>query len=94
MDNLDELGTGTLSFVPLSLSQAELNLSQDYNSNPPSLCFLNSTSCGQGNVPTYGVNATTTAHIQVGTETSRGTSIQSRLIHHSRLVFGLQTPTI
>ncbi|KAF8577474.1 FAD-binding domain-containing protein [Ramaria rubella] len=39
---------------------------QDYTSNPPSLCFRNSTVCGQGNVPVLGVNATTTEHIQAG----------------------------
>jgi len=40
-------------------------LLEDYQSNPPSLCFRNSTVCGQGHVPLLGVNATTAAHIQV-----------------------------
>ncbi|KAF8577488.1 FAD-binding domain-containing protein [Ramaria rubella] len=42
------------------------NWEQDYTSNPPSLCFRNSTVCGQGKVPVLGVNATTVTHIQAG----------------------------
>ncbi|KAF8577475.1 FAD-binding domain-containing protein, partial [Ramaria rubella] len=44
----------------------QVNWEEDYTSNPPSLCFRNSTVCGQGNVPVLGVNATTTEHIQAG----------------------------
>ncbi len=39
--------------------------SQDYLSIPPSLCLQNGTTCGQGNVPVFGVNATEASHIQV-----------------------------
>ncbi|KAF8527009.1 FAD-binding domain-containing protein [Hysterangium stoloniferum] len=42
----------------------QYNWEQDYTSTPPSLCLRNSTICGQGNVPTLGVNATTVEHIQ------------------------------
>ncbi|KAF8528284.1 FAD-binding domain-containing protein [Gautieria morchelliformis] len=44
----------------------QVNWEQDYDSNPPSLCFRNSTNCGQGNVPIFGVNASTAAQIQAG----------------------------
>ncbi|KAF8528285.1 hypothetical protein JB92DRAFT_3139728 [Gautieria morchelliformis] len=47
-------------------SMLQVNWEQDYDANPPSLCFRNSTNCGQGDVPIFGVNATTAAHIQAG----------------------------
>ncbi|KAF8527013.1 FAD-binding domain-containing protein [Hysterangium stoloniferum] len=49
----------------------EQALSHDYTSTPSSLCFRNSTTCGQGNVPVLGVNATTAAHIQAGVHFAR-----------------------
>ncbi|THH08033.1 hypothetical protein EW145_g2989 [Phellinidium pouzarii] len=39
---------------------------KDYNSNPPSLCLLNSTVCGQGDVPLYAINVSSAADIQTG----------------------------
>ncbi|KAF8529330.1 FAD-binding domain-containing protein [Hysterangium stoloniferum] len=42
----------------------QYNWEQDYTSTPPSLCLRNGTTCGQGNVPILGVNATTVEHIQ------------------------------
>ncbi|GJJ13765.1 hypothetical protein Clacol_008021 [Clathrus columnatus] len=47
-------------------SMLQINWEQDYSSDPPSLCFRNSTTCGQGNVSVFGVNATTIEHIQAG----------------------------
>jgi hypothetical protein len=40
------------------------NWEQDYTS-PAELCLLNGTTCAQGDVPLYAVNATTAQHIQV-----------------------------
>lgn len=47
-------------------AMCEVNWEQDYDSDPPSLCFSNTTVCGQGDVPIYGINATSVAHIQAG----------------------------
>lgn len=33
--------------------------------NPPSICFRNTSNCGQGLVPVLAVNATEVAHVQV-----------------------------
>ncbi|KAI0248046.1 hypothetical protein BJV78DRAFT_1132054 [Lactifluus subvellereus] len=41
------------------------NWEQDYGP-PPELCLRNGTTCAQGNVPLYAVNATTAEHIQAG----------------------------
>ncbi|KAI0248047.1 FAD-binding domain-containing protein [Lactifluus subvellereus] len=41
------------------------NWEQDYGP-PPELCLRNGTTCAQGNVPLYAVNATTIQHIQAG----------------------------
>ncbi|KAK7039986.1 FAD-binding domain-containing protein [Favolaschia claudopus] len=41
-----------------------LNFEQGYDLTPPSLCFRNSTVCGQGNVPLYAVEAETVADVQ------------------------------
>ena len=43
-----------------------VNWEQDYLASPPSLCFRNTTICGQGNVPLYAINATAPTHIQAG----------------------------
>ncbi|KAF8527017.1 FAD-binding domain-containing protein [Hysterangium stoloniferum] len=39
---------------------------QDFVSNPPSICYRNTTNCGQGSVPILGINATCVADIQEG----------------------------
>ncbi|KAI0268917.1 hypothetical protein BGY98DRAFT_1084115 [Russula aff. rugulosa BPL654] len=41
------------------------NWEQDYGP-PPQLCLRNGTTCAQGDVPLYAVNATTVLHIQAG----------------------------
>ncbi|KAN0105124.1 FAD-binding domain containing protein [Russula decolorans] len=41
------------------------NWEQDYGP-PPELCLRNGTTCAQGDVPLYAVNATTVPHIQAG----------------------------
>ncbi|KAN0105126.1 FAD-binding domain containing protein [Russula decolorans] len=41
------------------------NWEQDYGP-PPELCLRNGTTCAQGDVPLYAVNATTAGHIQAG----------------------------
>ncbi|KAI0248039.1 FAD-binding domain-containing protein [Lactifluus subvellereus] len=41
------------------------NWEQDYGP-PPGLCLRNGTTCAQGDVPLYAVNATTVQHIQAG----------------------------
>ncbi|KAJ7446962.1 FAD-binding domain-containing protein [Mycena latifolia] len=42
----------------------QFNWEQGYDLKPPSLCLRNSTTCGQGNVPLYSVEAETSADIQ------------------------------
>ncbi|KAI0050106.1 FAD-binding domain-containing protein [Auriscalpium vulgare] len=42
------------------------NWEQDYLASPPAMCLQNGTTCSQGMVPVYAVNATTAAHIQAG----------------------------
>ncbi|KAI0043010.1 FAD-binding domain-containing protein [Auriscalpium vulgare] len=42
------------------------NWEQDYSVKPPAMCLQNGTTCSQGMVPVYAVNATTAAHIQAG----------------------------
>ncbi|VDC02797.1 unnamed protein product [Peniophora sp. CBMAI 1063] len=40
---------------------------QNYTSSPPELCLYNETSsCSQGNVPVYAINATSPQHLQAG----------------------------
>ncbi|KAK7049188.1 FAD-binding domain-containing protein [Favolaschia claudopus] len=41
-----------------------VNFEQGYDLTPPSLCFRNSTVCGQGNVPLYAVEAENVADVQ------------------------------
>ncbi|KAJ7193232.1 FAD-binding domain-containing protein [Mycena pura] len=41
-----------------------VNWEQGYDLNPPSLCLRNATTCGQGDVPIYSVEAETAADIQ------------------------------
>ncbi|KAF8882086.1 hypothetical protein BD779DRAFT_943357 [Infundibulicybe gibba] len=50
--------------IPGAMNQ--VNWEQDYDSIPPSLCLRNSTTCGQGNVPLFGILAESTSDIQKG----------------------------
>ncbi|KAJ7678060.1 FAD-binding domain-containing protein [Mycena polygramma] len=50
------------STIPGAMDQ--VNLEQGYDLTPPSLCFRNATTCGQGDVPIYAVEAETVADIQ------------------------------
>ncbi|KAJ6527291.1 FAD-binding domain-containing protein [Mycena vulgaris] len=47
-----------------NLPGAQVNWEQGYNLTPPSLCLRNATTCGQGDVPIYSVEAETVADIQ------------------------------
>ncbi|KAF7335406.1 FAD-binding domain-containing protein [Mycena venus] len=42
----------------------QINFEQGYDLNPPSLCLRNSTTCGQGDVPIYSVEAETVQDVQ------------------------------
>ncbi|KAI0045748.1 FAD-binding domain-containing protein [Auriscalpium vulgare] len=44
----------------------QYNWEQDYAASPPGLCLQNGTTCSQGMVPVYAVNATSAADIQAG----------------------------
>ncbi|KAF7333174.1 hypothetical protein MVEN_02383200 [Mycena venus] len=48
--------------IPGALNQ--VNFEQGYDLTPPSLCLRNSTTCGQGNVPLYSVEAETVKDVQ------------------------------
>ncbi|KAF7349910.1 FAD-binding domain-containing protein [Mycena venus] len=50
------------STIPGSMNNN--NLEQGYDFTPPSLCLRNATTCGQGNVPTFSVEAQSAADIQ------------------------------
>ncbi|KAJ7205651.1 FAD-binding domain-containing protein [Mycena rebaudengoi] len=50
------------SKIPGAMNQ--VNWEQGYDLSPPSLCLRNATTCGQGDVPTYAVEATSAADIQ------------------------------
>ncbi|KAJ7192171.1 FAD-binding domain-containing protein [Mycena pura] len=52
------------STIPGAMDQ--INWEQGYDLNPPSLCLRNATTCGQGDVPVYSVEAETVADIQAG----------------------------
>ncbi|KAF8874755.1 hypothetical protein BD779DRAFT_1678615 [Infundibulicybe gibba] len=52
-------------------SMNQINWEQDYDSVPPSLCLHNSTTCGQGNVPLFGVLAESASDIQKGVTFAR-----------------------
>ncbi|KAJ7100689.1 FAD-binding domain-containing protein [Mycena belliarum] len=60
----DEQWTSALfrSTIPGAMDQ--VNWEQSYDSTPPSLCLRNATTCGQGDVPLYSVEAETVADIQ------------------------------
>ncbi|KAJ7906315.1 FAD-binding domain-containing protein [Mycena leptocephala] len=50
------------SAIPGAMNQ--VNWEQGYDLTPPSLCVINGTTCGQGDVPVYSVEAETVADIQ------------------------------
>ncbi|KAJ7124309.1 hypothetical protein C8R44DRAFT_875362 [Mycena epipterygia] len=50
------------STIPGAMDQ--INFEQGYDLTPPSLCLRNSTTCGQGDVPIYSVEAETVADIR------------------------------
>ncbi|KAJ7705488.1 hypothetical protein B0H17DRAFT_1156848 [Mycena rosella] len=50
------------STIPGAMNQ--VNWEQGYDLTPPSLCLRNATTCGQGDVPIYSVEAKTVADIQ------------------------------
>ncbi|KAJ7171061.1 FAD-binding domain-containing protein [Mycena filopes] len=50
------------SSIPGAMNQP--NWEQGYDLTPPSLCVINGTTCGQGDVPVYSVEAETVADIQ------------------------------
>ncbi|GJJ15496.1 hypothetical protein Clacol_009774 [Clathrus columnatus] len=52
-------------------AMTNVNWEQNYSSDPNELCFRNSTICGAGNVPIFGVNASKPEHIQAGIEFAR-----------------------
>ncbi|KAJ6598364.1 FAD-binding domain-containing protein [Mycena vulgaris] len=60
----DEQWTSALfrSTIPGAMDQ--VNWEQGYDLTPPSLCLRNATTCGQGDVPIYSVEAVTVADIQ------------------------------
>ncbi|KAJ7278404.1 FAD-binding domain-containing protein [Mycena rebaudengoi] len=54
------------STIPGAMDQ--YNFEQGYDLSPPSLCLRNATTCGQGDVPIYSVEAETVADIQAAVE--------------------------
>ncbi|KAF7341924.1 FAD-binding domain-containing protein [Mycena sanguinolenta] len=56
------------STIPGAMNQ--VNWEQGYDLNPPSLCLRNATTCGQGDVPLYSVEAETVADIQAAVKFS------------------------
>ncbi|KAJ6466810.1 FAD-binding domain-containing protein [Mycena sanguinolenta] len=55
--------------IPGAMNQP--NWEQGYDLTPPSLCLQNGTTCGQGDVPLYSVEAETVADIQAAVNFSR-----------------------
>ncbi|KAI0259514.1 hypothetical protein BC834DRAFT_1028892 [Gloeopeniophorella convolvens] len=51
------------------------NWEQDYNT-PAQLCLHNGTTCAQGMVPLYAINATTAQHIQAGVQFAQANSLR------------------
>ncbi|KAF7377498.1 FAD-binding domain-containing protein [Mycena sanguinolenta] len=56
------------STIPGAMDQ--VNWEQGYDLSPPSLCLRNGTTCGQGDVPIYAVEAETVADIQAAVKFS------------------------
>ncbi|KAJ7452276.1 hypothetical protein FB451DRAFT_1524131 [Mycena latifolia] len=64
------------STIPGAMDQ--VNFEQGYDLNPPSLCLRNSTTCGQGDVPIYSVEAETVQDVQA--------AVKFAVAHDLRLV--------
>ncbi|KAJ6552876.1 hypothetical protein B0H19DRAFT_1295298 [Mycena capillaripes] len=62
--------------IPGAMNQ--LNWEQGYDLTPPSLCLRNASTCGQGDVPLYSVDAETVADIQ--------TAVKFACAHNLRVV--------
>ncbi|KAJ7203186.1 FAD-binding domain-containing protein [Mycena rebaudengoi] len=60
----DEQWTSAIFRITIPGAMDQSNFEQAYDASPPSLCFRNGTTCGQGNVPLYSVEAKTTEDIQ------------------------------
>ncbi|KAJ6514419.1 FAD-binding domain-containing protein [Mycena vitilis] len=60
----DEEWTSALFRITIPGALDQVNLEQDYDASPPSLCLRNGSTCGQGNVPTYSAEAEEVADIQ------------------------------
>ncbi|KAJ7232746.1 FAD-binding domain-containing protein [Mycena rebaudengoi] len=60
----DEQWTSAIFRITIPGAMDQSNFEQAYDALPPSLCFRNGTTCGQGNVPLYSVEAKTTEDIQ------------------------------
>ncbi|KAJ7348423.1 FAD-binding domain-containing protein [Mycena albidolilacea] len=60
----DAQWTSALFRATIPGAMDQVNFEQDYDVAPPSLCFRNSTTCGQGNVPIYAVKADTVEDVQ------------------------------
>ncbi|KAF7377559.1 FAD-binding domain-containing protein [Mycena sanguinolenta] len=65
----DQWGSAAFrSTIPGAMNQ--VNWEQGYDLSPPSLCLRNGTTCGQGDVPIYAVEAETVADIQAAVKFS------------------------
>ncbi|KAF7330636.1 FAD-binding domain-containing protein [Mycena sanguinolenta] len=65
----DQWGSAAFrSTIPGAMDQ--VNWEQGYDLSPPSLCLRNGTTCGQGDVPIYAVEAETVADIQAAVKFS------------------------
>ncbi|KAJ6527359.1 FAD-binding domain-containing protein [Mycena vulgaris] len=60
----DEQWTSALFRSTIPCAMHQVNWEQGYNLTPPSLCLRNATTCSQGDVPIYSVEAETVADIQ------------------------------
>ncbi|KAJ7474372.1 FAD-binding domain-containing protein [Mycena galericulata] len=60
--------------IPGAMNQ--VNWEQGYDLAPPSLCLQNGTTCGQGDVPLYSVEAETVADIQAALEFTRKNNLR------------------
>ncbi|KAJ7448608.1 FAD-binding domain-containing protein [Mycena galericulata] len=60
--------------IPGAMNQ--VNWEQGYDLTPPSLCLQNGTTCGQGDVPLYSVEAETVADIQAALEFTRKNNLR------------------
>ncbi|KAJ7176741.1 FAD-binding domain-containing protein [Mycena filopes] len=60
--------------IPGALNQ--VNWEQGYDLTPPSLCLRNATTCGQGDVPLYSVEAETAADVQAAVKFSNAHNLR------------------